>query len=86
MKIEISRDSSGYGTCNDEQIKIVQRRMEIICREMGYEFEYVAGNDCVPSQTDGDDELVFELAMGCRSVVPADYAAAVNAANTECPL
>ena len=84
--ILINKQDDGYGICSDAQIVAVKTRMEIICDKMGLPYRYDDGAQDFPEDMHPDTELVFELAMECRSSVPKSYVAAVAAADAQCPL
>jgi hypothetical protein len=84
--ILISEQDDGYGICSDDQIEAVKTRMEIICDKMGFHYRYDNGANDFPEDMHDETELVFELAMDCAIQIPTNYAAAVEAANNQCPL
>lgn len=86
MKIIISTNDDSYGESTDAQIAAVKTRTEIICREMGLPYRYADTQLNDPEDSHDDTELVFELAMDCRSKIPFEYADAYAAAERECPM
>ena len=84
--IIISKQDDGYGICSAAQIEAVKIRMEIICDKMGFSYRYDNGAQDFPEDMHDQTETVFELAMDCAIQIPANYAAAVEAANNQCPL
>lgn len=84
--ILISEQDDGYGICSETQIQAVKTRMEIICDKMGFPYRYDNGANDFPEDMHDETELVFELAMDCAIQIPTNYAAAVDAANNQCPL
>jgi hypothetical protein len=84
--IIISTNDDSYGTSSDAQIAVVKKRMEIISDSMRLPCRYADTQCATPDDSHADTELVFELAMGCRSKMPASYAHAVCAADAQFPL
>jgi len=84
--IIISTNEDSYGSSSDAQIAAVKKRMEIISDSMGLPYRYADTQCSDPDDSHDDTELVFELAMECRSKVPASYAHAVAAADAQCPI
>ena len=84
--ILISEQSDGYGICSNAQIEAVKTRMEIICVSMGLPYRYDDGARDFPEDLHEKTEIVFELAMDCRSEIPFDFVNAYAVANTECPI
>lgn len=86
MNIIISTNDDSYGQSTGAQIAAVKTRTEIICREMGLPYRYADTQLNDPEDSHEDTELVFELAMDCRSLIPAEYADAYDTVNRECPI
>lgn len=86
MNIIISTNDDAYGQSTDAQIAAVKTRTEIICREMGLSYRYADTQLNDPEDSHEATELVFELAMDCRSKIPFEYVDAYAAANRECPI
>jgi hypothetical protein len=85
-KIIISDQSDAYGICTDAQIEVVKTRMEIICESMGLSYRYDDGARDFPEDMHDDTELIFELAMDCRSQIPLAFANSYAVANAQCPI
>ena len=84
--IIISTNDDSYGSSSDAQIAAVKKRMEIISDAMSLPYRYADTQCDYPDDSHDENELVFELAMECRSNIPTGYAAAVNAANDQYPI
>ena len=95
MKITISTDPSSYGETTENEISIVQSRMESIITDLGHESVEEEFDGQV--RYDDDDEAgeaaelgerIFELAMECSDIRendPAELRAAVEKARNEYP-
>ena len=84
--IIISTNDDSYGESTDAQIAAVQARTEIICSKMKLPYRYDDTQSNNPDDSHESTELVFELAMNCRSKIPLEFVDAVATANSECPI
>ena len=86
MKIYISTNDDAYANSTNEQIEAVRERMKIIARELGIESEEIDTQLGYPEDSHDLNEVVFEVAMDCRYIIPASVRAAASVADAECPM